>query len=439
MPREPKDDGSESLLGLIGVGETRETSVTRRALLFGVAGAALTGTVVAAVVAGADEDARHRRALHPPVNPGPATVRTPGSLAGPAAAPIWSVPVDRGTRAVAVGAGSVLLTDGFGDVLGFDPHTGAAKWQPSVEFFLDSDSPLTVVGDTLYGFDADGDFLAVDASNGNMSWQVEFASGDVEIATVAGNAGPLVFSTGSIYERAGGKGVLWCVNTKLHGVEFNINDVDFNLAVAASEPAGVVVTADEISYRLTAYSINDQTVVWHKDAGNADAIGVPISPADCIAVSGDGDTFYWACDRLYALDAGTGAVRWTADSSNPADKFQSVLVLRGQGPAADLIVATTTGPNGGTLRAFAADTGDVQWIEHGGAKFGLKTALAATADVVVVAEADNGSVVAVDAKTGQTRWTYHDATVTADLTWAAAADDARVYVAYGKKLIAFEP
>lgn len=288
MPREPKDDGSESVLGLIGVGETRKTSVTRRALLFGVAGAALTGTVVAAVVAGADEDARHRRALHPPVNPGPATVRTPGSLAGPAAAPIWSVPVDRGTRAVAVGAGSVLLTDGFGDVLGFDPHTGAAKWQPSVEFFLDSDSPLTVVGDTLYGFDADGDFLAVDASNGTLSWQVEFASSDVEIATVAGNAGPLVFSTGSIYERAGGKGVLWCVNTKLHGVEFNINDVDFNLAVAASEPAGVVVAADEISYRLTAYSINDQTVVWHKDAGNADAIGVPISPADCIAVSGNG-------------------------------------------------------------------------------------------------------------------------------------------------------
>lgn len=81
----------------------------------------------------------------------------------------------------------------------------------------------------------------------------------------------------------------------------------------------------------------------------------------------------------------------------------------------------------------------MQWIEHGGAKFGLKTALAATADVVVVAEADNGSVVAVDAKTGQTRWTYHDATVTADLTWAAAADDTRVYVAYGKKLIAFEP
>jgi len=439
MPRERKDDGSESLLGLMGVGQTRKASVTRRALLFGVAGAAVAGTVVAGVVAEAEESARHRRALNPPLNPGFATVRTPGSLAGPAATPIWSVPVVRGTKAVAVGAGSVLLTERFGDVLGFDPRTGAAKWQPSVEFFFNSDSPLTVVGDVLFGFDADGDLLAVDASNGTLSWKTQFASSGVDISTVAGNAGPLLFSTGSIDDQVAGLGVLWGVDTGTHGVAFSISGIDFNLAVAASESAGVVVTADEITYRLTAYSIDDQSVRWRKDAGNAGRIGLPASPAACIAVSGDGHTFYWASDRLYALDAATGTARWTAGTVNPGDEFQSVIVVRGQRPATESIVATTTGPGGGTLRAFAAETGDVRWTERGGAKFGLKTALAATADVVVAAEADNGSVVAVDARTGQTRWTYHDATVASDLTWAVAADDARIYVAYGKKLLAFQP
>ena len=446
MARGREGDGSEngtgSLLGMAGIGESGKPAISRRALLLGgVTGTSVVGAVVLGIVTESSENARHRRALHPPVNPGPATTRTPGTLAGPSAKPTWSTKLDRNAHAVAVTADTVLLVDSYGSVCGFDPGTGAAKWQPSVQFFVNGQSPLTVVGDTLYGSDADGRILAVDTSNGTQRWQIQFASEGAQISTVAGTAGPLIFSTGEIDDQATGKGhgVLWCVNTTAHGTAWHIENVNYNLAVVASESAGVVVTADEIAYRLTAYSFNDQSVVWHKDAGNAGAIGIPASPAACVAVSGN--TFYWAADQLYALDAATGAVRWTGSTPDPGSEFQSVIVVPGADPAAaGTVVATATGPSGGTLHAFAGASGDPLWVEHGGAKFGLGTALTTGgAGAVYAVEGDNGSVFAVDAKTGQTRWTYHDATVTADLTWSAAADGTRVYVAYGENLLAFEP
>lgn len=437
------ESGTGSVLGLAGIGEGGKggrPAVSRRALLLGVPAVSVTAAVVLGVVAEQSENARHRRALNPPVNPGPATARAAGTLAGPSAKPTWSVVLERSAHAVAVAAGTVVLVDTYGAVRGFDPKTGAAKWQPSVEFFVNDDSPLTVVGGTVYGSDDDGHFMAVDASNGALSWQTQFASSGAQIATVAGTAGPNVFSTGEIDDQSGGNGhgVLWCVDTTTRGTAWNINNVDYSLAVVASEPAGVVVTADEITYKLTAYSLKDQSVQWRKEAGNAEAVGIPASPAACVAVAGK--TFYWAADKLYALDAASGDVRWTGSAPNPGSEFQSVIVVPGQGSdGADLIVAAATSPSGGTLHAFAADTGAAQWVEHGGPKFGSKTALTAGAGVVFAAERDNGSVIAVDAKSGQTRWTYHDPTISADLTWSVAADDTRVYVAYGEHLLAFEP
>ncbi|WP_194911136.1 outer membrane protein assembly factor BamB family protein [Catenulispora rubra] len=459
------DDGygseskKDSVLGLAGVGvgvgagDKRMRPITRRAILFGIPAVSVTGAVALGVAAEHSENARHQRALNPPVNPGPATVRTPGTLAGPAAAPGWSVTVSSSVRAIAMAAGTVVLVDRFGNVRGYDPQTGVEKWQPSVVFFVNIEAPLMVVGDTLYGYDADGDVLAVDATDGTLRWKVQIGTSGVDIATVQGSAGSLVFSTGSIEGQGGvGAGVvggggamhgkLWAVDTAGHGVAWTVDGLDYNLAVAASEPAGVVATADEIAYRLTAYSLKDRSVVWHRDTGNAESIGLPISPAACLTVSGS--TFYWGADKLYALDAATGTVRWSADGPNPADEFQSVVVLAGQGAGdADLVVATTTGAGGGTLSAFDAATGVTRWVQRGSAKFGDKTSLTAAtgtgaAGVLYAAEDDSGSLFAVDAKTGQTRWTYHDAAATADLVWTVAADDARVYVAYGKNLMAFE-
>lgn len=442
---------NDSVLGLAGVGtgvgDKRARAITRRAILFGIPAVSVTAAVVLGVVAEQSENDRHRRALNPSVNPGPATVRTPGTLAGPAATPGWSVTVSSTVRAIAMAAGTLLLVDRFGNVRGYDPQTGVEKWQPSVQFFVNINAPLAVVGGTLYGFDADGNVLAVDATNGTLRWKVQFATSGVDIATVQGSGGPLVFSTGSI-EGQGGVGVgtmhgkLWAVDTTSRGVAWTIDGLDYNLAVAASEAAGVVATADEIAYRLTAYSLKDRSVVWHKDAGNAESIGLPASPAACLAVSGG--TFYWGADRLYAVDAATGTVSWSARGPNPADEYQSVVVVPGQGAGgADLVVATATatGAGGGSLSAFDAATGSTEWVQRGSAKFGLQTAVAVAAGstgVLYAVEDDSGSLFAVDAKTGQARWTYHDAGATADLDWTVAADDARVYVGYGKKLMAFE-
>ncbi|MEZ0112854.1 outer membrane protein assembly factor BamB [Catenulispora sp. EB89] len=445
--------------GGAGAGGQRTRVFTRRAILFGIPAVSVTGAVVLGIVAEHSENARHQRALNSPVNPGPATVRTPGVLAGPAATPAWAVTVSSTVTAIAMAAGSVLLVDRFGNVRGYDPQTGVEKWQPSVVFFADADAPLLVVGDTLYGYDADGDVLAVNTTDGTLRWKAEIGTSGVDIATVQGSAGALVFSTGSIEAPAGGgavslganHGKLWAVDTANHGIAWTLDGLDYNLVVAASEPAGVVATADEIAYRLTAYSLKDRSVVWHTDAGNAESLGLPISPAACLTVSGS--TFYWGADKLYALDAATGALRWSAPGPNPGDEYQSVVVVPGQGAdGGDLVVATTTGAGGtggGTMSAFDAAIGAVRWVQRGSAKFGLKTAVVASAasagsagsagaGVLYAAEEDSGSLFAVDAKTGQTRWTFHDATATADLTWTLAADDTRVYVAYGKNLMAFE-
>ncbi|GAA2004764.1 PQQ-binding-like beta-propeller repeat protein [Catenulispora subtropica] len=357
---------------------------------------------------------------------------------------MWSAFLGTSAYALAAVDHSVFVVDLNGSVHGLDPRTGASKWKPAKLFFIGGETPFTVVGDTAYGADEDRDFLAVDTSNGAVRWKSRYPDPEAVITSVAGTAGPLVFSTGEVFDQSGGtgRGKVWGVDTSAHRVAWTLDDVGARLAVVASEPAGVVVTADEVAFQLTAYSLKDRSVVWRKSARDTGRTDARAWSTACVTVAGN--TFYWAEDQLYALDAATGDVHWAVGASEPNDRFQSVIVLPEQGPGGTgLVVATSTGPNGGALHAFASANGAAVWTAHGGPRFGVKTALAAgtggSAGVLYAAEPDNGSVFAVDAKTGQTRWTYHDADISADRTWAIAADEQRVYVAYAETALAFKP
>ena len=432
----------------------QQPAVSRRTLLWGLLG---TGTATAAtlgVVAATRNDAPAHRHPYPPVNPGPPTARTPGTLAGPTAKPAWSARIGSIAHAIAVAAGTVVVMDDVAVPRGFDPRTGTAKWTSATAFFLNDNTPLLAVRDTVYGTDEQGGFLAVDASNGSVRWQLPSPNPTTEIGPVLAAAGPLVFCTGVVggdgqAASATKHGKLWAVDTAAHDTAWTLDTPAYCSAVAASAPesgleppsAGVVVAADETTYRLTAYSLKDQHVLWHKDAGAFGPYAAKSAPTDCVAISGS--TVFWAANKLYALDAATGDIRWTAEGSGPDDVFQNVIVLPGQAPdGSDLVAATATGPDGGALLAFLAASGSAAWSERGSRLFGTRTALTAGVDagagVLYAAERDNGSVVAVDTKSGQTRWTYHDSSISSDLRWSIAADDARVYVAYGSTVLAFE-
>ena len=457
MARENKDNvretETESVLRLADIGRGAEdrTKLTRRALLYGIPGAAAVAAVVLAIAGESSENARRDQALHPPLNPGPGTARVPGSLAGPRAAPAWAVKLNSEVRGVAYAAGSVLVVDDFGNVRGYDPRSGVEKWQPTVRFFSGMSLPLTVIGDTLYGYDADGDVLAVNASDGTLRWKVQLGE-KVEIATTQGSAGSLVFSTGSIDGQGNldqADGLLWAVDSTTHSVAWSIEGVDYSLAVAASEAAGVVVIADKVANHLTAYSLEGRSVLWRKESARSELL-FSMAPPNCLAVSGN--TVFWGADKLYALDAATGTVHWSAAGPDPADEFESVFVVPGQGAGSgDLVVASAMSTYGagsggtGSLSAFDAESGDPRWVQRGSAKFGQYTAVAVggtgRADgtgVIYAAEADNGSLFAVDIQTGETRWTYRDDKATADFTWTVAADDVRAYVAYDNNLLSFE-
>ncbi|HEY7071373.1 MAG TPA: PQQ-binding-like beta-propeller repeat protein, partial [Acidimicrobiales bacterium] len=159
----------------------------------------------------------------------------------------------------------------------------------------------------------------------------------------------------------------------------------------SEETNGAPVTDGQRAYiedstgRLSAIDMASGTVAWATRIGTDGSGVTPVLAGDAIIASASGDTY-----SIQALDAATGAVRWTVTDQF----FSDPPVVVG-----DTIVVSS----GFEVRALSVADGAEQWV----AEFGddiLWTALRSAGDVLV-AGTSGGTMVGIDPASGDVRFT----------------------------------
>ncbi|TDC56645.1 hypothetical protein E1212_01340 [Jiangella ureilytica] len=257
----------------------------------------------------------------------------------------------------------------------------------------DADSPVTFAspviagGRVFLGSDA-GRLAAYDAASGERLWS--FQTGDALRGTPA-VAGDLVVAGGGLdgglvaLDAATGQ-QRWAVPTPDRLTVYTAPSVVDGVVYAATGP-----TQDRED---TVFALDAATgqQLWSADVGTSVFAGPAVGEG--LAIVGNADD-----GELVALDAATGAVRWTLTRED--DYFiGGASIVDGT-----VFVPTTDGDGGGSLLAVDAATGALRWEAdtHGDGQGSTPTVYG---DLVIAGSHGLGLVVAYDRGTGEQVWQY---------------------------------
>lgn len=268
-----------------------------------------------------------------------------------------------------------------GSIKAFDAETGEQQW--TLETGRIHSSAPTVVDGTLYinsgGLDNPELVNAVDTASGAVQWTHEFTDGE-RIRSSPTVADGVVYATAEIRTDVEGE-----TNVDVHALDADTGELLWS------------VTIDHGALGYSSPAVADGTV-YHR-----------------IIDECDGDT------GLYAFDATTGEIEWTAQGKSMTG---SPTVVDGT------LYHSTAGTNGGGVARDAA-TGEVLWETELGqaARFGP-----AVADGTVYGTtSDPGSVFALDASTGDVQWEFDSGeargspVVDADTIYVPSWGEERIY------------
>ena len=237
----------------------------------------------------------------------------------------------------AVSAGVALIPDGAG-VAAVDLRTGRRSW--TIELGSVVGSPMTVSGKTLLVVGADRILRAVDLEARSQRWQLNgvavgaqpsVVGSVVYVGTTDRSLAALDLSTGKR---------LWSVPVG-HGCTKNaiVDDVAY-----VGSDSGSEVTAIDLAMRK---------IRWHRDVGS-DRVATPVVGDGIAYLAGiSGGSGVNRGDRLLAVDASTGRVKWRfrPPEDVPLASFalaDSDIVIGADSPAGDLY-------------RVDGDTGSVLW------------------------------------------------------------------------------
>jgi outer membrane protein assembly factor BamB len=142
-----------------------------------------------------------------------------------------------------------------------------------------------------------------------------------------------------------------------------------------------------------ALDLNDGHLRWKFQAGGDVAAAIAVDGEKVFAVAQELKT---ASTTLYAIDASTGKQVWSTGTRGLAPIVTSPTVADG---------VLFVGAGNGTLRAYAADTGRVMWSTSLRGVFLAEPSLARTDDALYVMAA-TGAVYRIDPATGERVWDY---------------------------------
>lgn len=278
---------------------------------------------------------------------------------------------------------SVIGTDAYvvvgSQLAAIDPQTGQSRWALTTDGFNAFPSSPVAVGGTLVTA-TDLVVYAVDRATGVTWWSTP--------------ADDLVLFTGS----PSVAGDLVLVPTETGLVAFDLETGWGRWDFAAGPFEGVwsdPVVADgrlvmAIGARLVALALDTGEQLWSftpVDGGQLNE-----SPAVV------GDTIYVTDGHVYALDTGTGAVRWRSDAVDPAS---SPAVSSTPVPAGDMLLV----PAYDGLYAIDNDTGQLRWHFPVASQLGVGVPVLFGDDVVVLSISFESSVAhGLDLATGVERW-----------------------------------
>ncbi|MEM9754540.1 MAG: PQQ-binding-like beta-propeller repeat protein [Pseudomonadota bacterium] len=226
-----------------------------------------------------------------------------------AGARLWSADLtagfDRGGGlsggGLALSAGTVYATTGYGELIALDAASGAIAWRQRLDAAI---TTPTVVGSTVYVVSRDGAAWAIDAGNGRIRWSLP---GTPASAVLAGGAAPAVsarsvifpFGTGEVVAALRESGVrVW--GTTVAGSRAGVAYASLNDITGDPVIVGSTIYAGNQSGRVVALEAASGARLWTATEG-------AYSPLLPVAGS-----IFFVSDRneLLRIEADTGARIW---------------------------------------------------------------------------------------------------------------------------------
>jgi len=330
-----------------------------------------------------DDPALYRAMAAAPVAPSPAEPDIAG-MSRLRYAQRWRAEIEGIDLAGILLCGDKLIVPGNRELHALDRGSGAAAWSVPV-----GRAATTLAGDGLLRLTQRGDVELRAVSTGESLWSARLsprvgaavahavnAPGLPRVVVVAEGERRLV----ALDLRTGEARWAW---TSRQGGAFKLRRVGKLLLVTAGDAT------------VTAIDLGTGEPVWrHADRGVFTTAAL-VHRDQAIALAGEGGR---GPARVVSLDAYTGALQWSADADAPACCA----------PVAthETVAVTLATREGVTLAGYDLATGEERFRTALGALPGVYNARPAVTafDDLVVASLPTGRVVAVDARTGATRW-----------------------------------
>jgi eukaryotic-like serine/threonine-protein kinase len=405
----------------------------RKFLFFGLAGAAVAafGVSVAGMphgdskTTGAESDDSAGT-----TGTGLPTVKVPGVISGPVMNPAWS---NTATNADFLAlSGATLLVKGT-TLSAFDTSTGTRHWAAAADTFSQLyDGALPATADTVYeAAPTGGDLIAVEVATGAQAWSVP---------------GPVDWLTRGLVGASTDAVVVWSYidkaqpdSTGLWGVDPTSRQLLWSTKIGAFEGSpyfsaetGLILLSQPNSHQLTAYNAKTGKLAWiAKDTTPSD------DPAFATAIASHGTSIYWAANRLYAFDA-NGRALWPvgATPAGTDGAFHAVIADD------STVYAASVGSleEQSFVAAYKAGDGAPLWLTTWPKSFhnpSLECEMALGGGNLYIVDHYSGSLVCLDAKTGETKWQFHDPGASPNDDWTVVADDRHVFIGYDSTVRGF--
>jgi outer membrane protein assembly factor BamB len=236
--------------------------------------------------------------------------------------------------------------------------------------------------------------VGVDPSSGLVVWTVRRDSGYLDPAAIgqtSSGTAVVVYAQG----RLGAQSSLVALDLGTHQPVWRFpaqGDLSQPLRGAPAIDGGVVYAGGHDGF-VYAIDLNDGHLRWKFRAGGEVAAAIAVEGGKVFAV---GQDLKAGSTTLFAIDAVTGKQAWSTGTRGLVPVVTSPTVADG---------VLYVGGGNGTLRAYAADAGRVMWSTSLRGVFLAVPSLARTGDALYVMAA-TGAVYRIDPATGDRVWDY---------------------------------